>query len=703
MNWTKFVIFTIRPWLLSFIIIPYLFSYSSEIEQKKNIETLKIQFQSKINKVVQKTDSLLSKIKNAHFTPKAKKVKFEASEKPVQLTKKYNSIETGKIKINLPQVNFADISSSKLFFWNNQINIDGVSISKNKFTSLKKAKINIIADNIENLDFKLAKLDEKRNSILEQKNELLNDIEALKIQDSLKRILKPEIIDAAIKEHVLFTIPVGFTDMDEQIRNLTLLGQLPIDNTLSQRPYFTTNKLRYKKIISLIDTNLNYEGELVSKKNFSIILLPFNFSQKFNSQRPYGGNDGAMTYSRGYQFQTSTGVFVHWGNLNIQLKPEYVNASNASYIPSGSWGQGASSYRKFLPGQSSIRYDLGKITVSAGTESLWWGPGIYNSILMSNNAPGFFHYSLQTNRPIKNFLGTFQFHIIGATLTNDSSQVFENYRLKKRNISPNDRYLNSLAIDYTPSFLKNVSFGVNRSIQTYTSSKVNGFILNKLPALGAFFGATAAASDTFPRDQLVAISIRWSFPKDHAELYYQFAYNDAKENFRDLWLDMSHSTAYILGFKKLFTLTDQKYLDLGVEALKLAQTPSYLHRNAGNFYEHSQILEGYTNQNQILGSGSGFGNNIQTFSFSYNTHWNKFGLIFNHIANDPMALVSGVEDLGLRKIKWDDYAYGIQSRYRYKNILFSANMEWVNSRNYQWIDGNSAGNFYAFLNTIFLW
>ena len=166
---------------------------------------------------------------------------------------------------------------------------------------------------------------------------------------------------------------------------------------------------------------------------------------------------------------------------------------------------------------------------------------------------------------------------------------------------------------------------------------------------------------------------------------------------------MSHSTAYILGFKKLFTLTDQKYLDLGVEALKLAQTPSYLHRNAGNFYEHSQIWEGYTNQNQILGSGAGFGNNIQTFSFSYNNHWNKVGLIFNHIANNPMALVSGVNDLGLRTIKWDDYSYGIQSRYRYKNILFSANMEWVNSRNYQWIDGKSASNFYAFLNTIFLW
>ena len=700
MNWTKFDIFTIKPWVLSFVFIACTFSFSSLAAQNTNIETLKNQFKTKISKGLEKTDSLFSRIKNIHFPKKAKKA---ISEKPVTLASKNNSIETGKIKIILPQVDFNIISKSKLFNWNNKINIDGVSISENKLSSLKKVKTNTIADNIDDLDFKLSKLDEKRNTILEQKNLLLNDLEILKIEDSIKNFLKPEIIDASTKEHALFTIPVGFSDMDEQIRNLTLLGKLPIDNTLGQRPYYTSNKLTYKKIISLIDTNLNYEGELITRKNFSIHLLPFNFSQKYNSKRPYGGNDGAMTYSKGYQFQTSTGVFVHWGNLNLQLKPEYVNASNASYTTVPSWGQGSNGYRKFLPGQSSIRYDLGKITVSAGNENLWWGPGIYNSILMSNNAPGFFHYSLQTNRPIKNFLGTFQFHVIGGTLTKDSSQVYENYRLKKRNINSNDRYLNSLAIDYTPSFLKNITFGVNRSIQTYTSSKINGLVLNKLPALGAFFGATAAASDTFPRDQLVAISVRWSFPKDHAELYYQFAYNDAKGNFRDLWLDMSHSTAYILGFKKLFTLTDQKYLDLGVEALKLAQTPSYLHRNAGNFYEHSQIFQGYTNENQILGSGAGFGNNIQTFSFSYNNHWNKFGIIFNHIANSPMALVSGVEDLGLRTVKWDDYSYGIQSRYRYKNILFSANMEWVNSKNYQWIDGHRAGNFYAVLNTIFLW
>jgi hypothetical protein len=166
---------------------------------------------------------------------------------------------------------------------------------------------------------------------------------------------------------------------------------------------------------------------------------------------------------------------------------------------------------------------------------------------------------------------------------------------------------------------------------------------------------------------------------------------------------MSHSTAYILGFKKLFILKDEKYLDLGMEVIKLGQTPSYLHRNAGNFYEHSQIREGYTNQNQIMGAGSGFGNNMQTIQLSMNQGWNKLGIIFHHIQQNPMALVSGVNDLGLRKIKWDDYAYGVQSRFKYKNILFNANVEWVNSKNYLWTMGQNQNNLYVNFNTIYLW
>ena len=397
------------------------------------------------NSDIKKIGTFFKKVGSSIKIPTLPSIKFPKKEKKVVDTvikvkpvkvEKIRPSQTSKIKLVLPTLDF-----SKIKLWNKKPNL--LAISKHKLNVLKKNKETQLMDEIETLDISLQKLEEKKIDILESKNELLLDLAALKVQDSLKSILKFDIIDANTKEEPLFTIPVGFTDMDEQIRNLILLGKLPVDNALTTRPYFTTNKQSLNKIVSLIDSNMNYEGELYSKHKINISLLPFSFTQKINTDHPYGGNDGSMTMSKGYQFQASTGVFVKLGHLKIQFRPEYISTASGAYKTDPAWGAMTPATKKFTLGQSSIRYDIGKLTVSAGTENLWWGPGIQNSLLMSNNAPGFFHYSFQTNRPIKNFLGTFQFHIIGATLDMDSAQGFENKGLRPINYKRGDRYLNS--------------------------------------------------------------------------------------------------------------------------------------------------------------------------------------------------------------------------------------------------------------------
>ncbi len=602
--------------------------------------------------------------------------------------KKSNTIKIVLPKIQLPKI--------KLPFIPNSQNNLKLPVSKTTLRQLKNTKLDHLAIDLFEVESSIEKLQVKKKNIE-------NNIQKLNQPDSLKYVLKEEISLYKKSSEAYNAIPVGSSDIDELIRNLVLLDKIPSNNNLTVRPYYTDSKLTYLQLLQLIDTNIEYNPVLAKGYSFNIQKLPLTIGQKLNTNRPYGWNDGALSYSKGYQFQISTGVFASWRNIKVQLKPEYVQTAKGNYEISQSWGQVNPSYKKLLPGNSSIRMDYGKVSIGVSTENLWWGPGIYNALLMSNNAEGFFHYSLKTNRPIKNFLGTFQFNMIGATLTQDSLQGFENNGLKRRSYNANKRYLSSLAIDYQPSFLKNISFGINRSLQTYFDRRPNDFLQKYIPVFSAFFGSTDVARDTFPQDQTVSIYTKWMFPKSHAELYYQFAYNDAKANWRDFWLDMSHSTAYILGFKKLFLLQEQSYLDFGMEVMKLGQTPSYLHRNAGNFYEHSQIREGYTNQNQIMGAGAGFGNNMQTIQLSYNKAWSKAGIIFHHIQQNPMALVSGVNDLGLRKIKWDDYAYGIQARHRYKNILLNANLEWIVSKNYLWIDQHHVANFYAYINTIILW
>ena len=642
-------------------------------------------------------------LKSAISKPaKSEKGISEKKQKPkkIKLNKEISTSAYNPIKIKLPQLSKLNLNIFN--FWSKHQRIDSFKIPKYKVNQIKKSKIITYRDQIADINTKIFLIDQNKASLLNQKNAYEKDIADLYQEDSIKQKLKPEIQDALIKVRSSLAIPVGFTDIDEQIRNLQLLNKIPSDQSLTIRPYHTDTKFNYAKILSLIDSNIKYNGLLYQSRGNSISLLPINLSQKLNTDHPYGWNDGAMSYSKGYQMQVAAGIFASFGNLKVQLRPEFVKTASGQYETNQSWGLVTNGLSKILPGQSSVRYDLNKISLSVSTQNLWWGPGIVNSMLMSNNAPGFFHYSIASNRPLKTFLGNFQFQLISATLNQDSSQGFEHRNLKKLNLQNRNRAYNALTFTFQPAIMKNITFGLTRAFQNLAENNISGFVPKYLPVLGSFFGS--AYNDTINRDQILSFNTRWVFPKNHAEVYFEFGYNDAKDNFRDLMLDMSHSSGYIFGFKKLSYLNNLDYIDFGAEVIRMAQTPSYLMRNAGNFYEHGRMTEGYTHKNQILGAGSGFGNNMQTVNLSFNRGWNKYGLIFNHIVQNPTQIVTGsIENLGLRTTKWEDFSYGIQSRYRYRNILFSANLEYVNSKNYLWTNGTNRTNFYAFINTIFLW
>jgi hypothetical protein len=206
--------------------------------------------------------------------------------------------------------------------------------------------------------------------------------------------------------------------------------------------------------------------------------------------------------------------------------------------------------------------------------------------------------------------------------------------------------------------------------------------------------------NSFPIDQVLSGSARYIFPKEHAEVYFEYGWNDGKSNSRDLMLDMSHSAASIYGLKKIQYLSNNYYLNFEAEATQMSQRPSYLQRNAGNWYVHQN--GGYINENQILGAGSGWGNDVQTFAISLNKGWNKYGIKFQHITHDPIG-VTDVFSYDGGAPYWDDYSYGIQLKKKYNHFLFNLNMEWVNSKNYLWQNNNKVSNVYVFLNTIYLW
>ncbi len=507
------------------------------------------------------------------------------------------------------------------------------------------------------------------------------------------------------KNKLLMPMAVGYTDFDDKIRDLQLLGKLQLEQSLTIRPYILTPKLGYDSILAMIDPEFENHGHLVESKHSDIQLLPINFLQKYNSHHPYGWNDGPLSFSKGYQFVGSGGVYMRWRNIHLTLRPEYFKTASDPYETSAAWGQRTSALSKLTFGQSSLRMDFGPLSVGVSNQNLWLGPGQYSSLLMSNNAPGFNHFSVGTNRPFKTPIGSFELNIIGGTLTNNIMQVYESKNLKlAQSLDKSNRYINLLSLTYSPILFKNFYIGFNRAFQQFTQKSPSTNLQKYyFIALQPLF-RNQYRDDGIPIDQLISGFAKYLFPRENAEIYFEYGWNDGSSNLRDLTLEVSHSAASIFGLKKITKFSSKSYLTIQAEATKLAQSPGFLQRNASNWYEHGLLTAGYTNSNQILGSGSGMGNNIQTIVINWNKNWTKYGIKFQHIFQNPMRIVNNdYTNLYLGDIDWHDYSYGVTINQKVKNILFNLNVENVNSKNFLWKGNYNVNNLYIFFNTIYLW
>ncbi|HET8713760.1 MAG TPA: hypothetical protein VFM23_08790, partial [Gemmatimonadales bacterium] len=116
----------------------------------------------------------------------------------------------------------------------------------------------------------------------------------------------------------------------------------------------------------------------------------------YNSAFAFSLNDGALWAGRGWNQLVRAGVRARWGRVTLMLAPELVSSENRAYaVPSTRPYSidlperfGARGFSRLEPGQSTLALDLGAVTVGASTANEWWGPGIRNAIVLSNNAPG---------------------------------------------------------------------------------------------------------------------------------------------------------------------------------------------------------------------------------------------------------------------------------------------------------------------------
>ncbi|NEU10263.1 capsule assembly Wzi family protein [Flavihumibacter sp. R14] len=506
------------------------------------------------------------------------------------------------------------------------------------------------------------------------------------------------------------SIPVGMPVLEDVYRRAQLLGKIDSSISFTIRP-FSPGLLLKDSFLNVFDLDSMVAGEgsyipvvrgLTNNKGTLIFrVLPLSWQQQYNSALPYGWNDGEMIPSKGYQTKMSAGVFFKAGPLTIQVQPEYVYAVNAEFENSNPdqyiggadipvrFGEDA--YSRLSWGESSAKLNAGPVSFGISNENLWWGPGRRNSLLLSNNARGFKHLTFNTNRPIQTPIGSFETQIIGGKLL-----ASEDSPLNADSLYSDWRYLSSMAISYQPKWVPGLFLGFNRSFQVYERNIKN--FGDYFPFFTPFEKSkdSANASGADEKDQLASVYARWLLPKAHAEIYLEYGVNDHSHNLRDFVMSPEHSRAYIFGFQKLIELKGKhdEYLQVSAEVTQMSQSIDRLVREAFAWYTHFKILQGYTHEGKVLGSGVGPGGNLQSVDVSWIKGLKSIGFQFERYVHNNDYYNVGVFDFNGQSRRWIDLGFAATGTWNFKNLLVNAKLQGIQSMNYQWTMKNYAPDVY---------
>ena len=500
----------------------------------------------------------------------------------------------------------------------------------------------------------------------------------------------------------------------ENLRYQQLNGDISSEFSFTLRPLdlskIKTNEFNY------LYKNIDFK----KPSKFKLKLLPFEYIIEYNSEYPYNRNNGSMIPNRGFQHITSLGINITYGPLEIKLNPEHHFSENKNfpgfwedhytYI----WAQryklwnkidmpekfGNQQHNRLLLGQSSISLNWKALSIGFSNENIWWGPSIRNSIMMSNNAEGFRHLSFNTKKPIKTRIGSFEWQVIAGRLESsgylppNSDIIYAGSKLYTPRINQlgerNDwRYLQGFTLTYSPKYVKGLSIGFIRWAQMYSALLKGEYtwmegLPGYLPAFSNLFRNDDKFDDIeFQINQAAGIFMRWLWVDSKAEIYAEFHHNDSKLNIRDLMLDSDHSRAVTIGLQKIFQISSKNIL-FNWEWTQMEQTAGRLIRDAGSWYEHGFVYDGYTNKGEVLGSSIGPGSNSHYFSLTKYGKNQNIGFGFEIIDQDNDFFYEAFSSSKDFRRYWKDFNLHLKFERKFNNFLISSRAVFIRSLNYQW-------------------
>ena len=360
----------------------------------------------------------------------------------------------------------------------------------------------------------------------------------------------------------------------------------------------------------------------------------------YNSTFPFSLNDGALWAARGANGAFTTGLRAAWGPVHLTLAPQLVYSQNRRFaLPDSDVAlpipadrspfsspyhirpysadlpirQGDHALTRLDPGQSTVALRKGEAEVGLTTENEWWGPGVRNAIVMSDQAAGIPRLFVRSARPLRTRIGTFEgvWQVGGLS----ESRFFDS-------TSTNDlRSISALVLSWSPPGDPGLTLGLARSVYGPVGgwSSVPVHFLDVLLGSGRPNDRPAADSTQTPgRDQLYSLFGRWVFPKDGLEAWFEWARAEWPASLRDWLTAPAHTRGYTLGIQWARPVrAGAGVVRLQGELTNLERNASYHDRPEGTWYTSRASIQGYTQMGQVIGAGIGPGASSEWLAADY--------------------------------------------------------------------------------------
>lgn len=497
--------------------------------------------------------------------------------------------------------------------------------------------------------------------------------------------------------------------IEDYYRRKQVLGDLPSDFSFMVRPV-NPNKVFADAPADAVLGEGFLKGD--TSENTVVVPLPVGMNFQHNSSYPFGQNNGAMIPNRGFQFVLSGGAYLEIAKgLAMQFQPEIMVAQNKHFrgMPaenSTNWRDyyeylnridrperfGEAPFLHVYLGNSSLKYTFDNgLAVGVSNEYLWWGPSRQNSLMMSNNAPGFLHFTVNTTKPLQTQWGNFEGQVIAGKLENsnfpppNSDLLVSGTTVYAPKRDRDWRYLAGVTITFQPKFIPGLFVGYSSTSQVY---------YNELDGLGDFLpmfnGRKRFADLDDPvrnkRHQLSSGHFRWLSQKGKFELYGEYGSNGNSKPFREFIVNPDLYRAYTVGFYKLISLrVPKQFIQVNVEHTQTGQTVRKAIRENKIWYTHDHVRHGYTNRGQILGYGHGSGSNSSFVEVSWVQNLDRLGIQFERIVNNNDSFYLHFEHIDGWDRYWVDLVPSLVFDRKIGDFLIASRFQYVNTLNYYWV------------------